>query len=436
VSSLVESGPGTGWTVYPPLAGIQSHSGGSIDLAIFSLHLAGISSILGAINSSFFNIIDNENLVYLTVLFMDEQSIFYLLKMGSIPVFGFTRTISSDSGSNNNLEKDKWKVILGRSGDLKPSHKLAADLITSGKPVDYKSINAILAYCNIEINEDKLKELINAPSFIFEDLHTRETKKNIVDKIGTLSSKKQIAGVYIFKHKYTGQKYVGSSSQLAIRLFGYLYFKQKLIGKFVPLLTRNTLSDWSLEIIPLYDNQTKCDFRYEIVLEQYYLLDPSFNLNTIKVANNPSGSNGKSLYFYNRDKSILYYSSTQQKDFIVNLNIAHFTFTKHLNKGTYYLGKYLFTRELELSAKVAVSSVLDLALQLEKDRVLFNKNKPLNCSSKSVLAIDENNNETLFFSVGKCVVFLKTKGFPISQPTLVKHINTGKAYHGYTFKYV
>lgn len=40
---------------------------------------------------------------------------------------------------------------------------------------------------------------------------------------------------------------------------------------------------------------------------------------------------------YNRDKSILYYSSTQQKDFIVNLNIAHFTFIKHLNKGTYYL---------------------------------------------------------------------------------------------------
>jgi len=92
--------------------------------------------------------------------------------------------------------------------------------------------------------------------------------------------------------------------------------------------------------------------------------------------------------FYNRDKSILYYSSTQQKDFILNLNIAHFTFTKHLNKGTYYLGKYLFSRELELSAKVTDISLLELALQLEKDRLLFNKNKPLSSLSKPVLVID------------------------------------------------
>jgi LAGLIDADG endonuclease len=46
---------------------------------------------------------------------------------------------------------------------------------------------------------------------------------------------------------------------------------------------------------------------------------------------------------YNRDKSVLYYYSTQQKDFIVNLNISHFTpvltKTKHLNKGTYYYPK-------------------------------------------------------------------------------------------------
>ena len=68
----------------------------------------------------------------------------------------------------------------------------------------------------------------------------------------------------------------------------------------------------------------------DIVLEQYYLLDPSFNLNTIKVSNNPSGSGAKPLYMYNRDKSILYYFTLQQKDFISKLNISHSTFTKHL----------------------------------------------------------------------------------------------------------
>jgi hypothetical protein len=86
---------------------------------------------------------------------------------------------------------------------------------------------------------------------------------------------------------------------------------------------------------------------------------------------------------YNRDKSVLYYYSTQQKDFIVNLNISHFTFTKHLNKSNcnYYLGKYLFFRFSDITAKVKDISNLDLALQLEKDRKIFNKNKPLNSLS-------------------------------------------------------
>jgi len=82
-----------------------------------------------------------------------------------------------------------------------------------------------------------------------------------------------------------------------------------------------------------------------LVLEQYYLLNPIFNLNKVKVVNNPSGFNANSLYMYNRDKSILYYYSTQQKDFIQNLNIHFETLKKHLNNGTYYLGKYSFSRE-------------------------------------------------------------------------------------------
>nr|QCI56433.1 hypothetical protein [Hypsizygus marmoreus] len=125
----------------------------------------------------------------------------------------------------------------------------------------------------------------------------------------------------------------------------------------------------------------------------------------------------------------------QQKDFINNLNISHFTFTKHLNKGTYYLGKYLFTRKPELTAKIKDISILDLALQLEKDRIKFNKNKPLNSLSRSVLLIDANNNTKLFFSLGKCIKYLRKKGLSATQ-TLVKYINTGKVYHGYIYKYV
>lgn len=98
-----------------------------------------------------------------------------------------------------------------------------------------------------------------------------------------------------------------SSSQLAIRLYRYLNYKHLLIGKFIPLLHKDKLSNFTLEIIPLVNNFS---FKSEIVLEQYFLYCPSFNLNTVRVANNPSGSNAKPLFMYNRDKTILYYSST------------------------------------------------------------------------------------------------------------------------------
>jgi hypothetical protein len=103
---------------------------------------------------------------------------------------------------------------------------------------------------------------------------------------------------------------------LALRLRGYLVAERqthKNSGKLIPLIKEKGLSDLRLEVIclPYYE-----DLKPEIVLEQYFLLDSSFTLNTIKVSNNPSGSTAKPLYMYNRDKSILYYYAVQQKDFI------------------------------------------------------------------------------------------------------------------------
>lgn len=408
-------------TIYPPLSSVQSHSGPSVDLAIFALHLSGISSLLGAMN-------------------LTRHIFFFMSWKNSIsPFFTFKCKFSSNNGSNNSKppKKDKgiWKTILGRSGYNKHSHKLAYEHIKSGKPVTAGVINGILAYCNIKITENELKCLLKANGFILNDLDRDETIKILKQKIGWSTDKIQIPGIYIFKHVLTGDKYVGSSSQLAIRLNGYLKQKHRAIGLLIPLLNKEKLSNFSLEVIPLFNCY---NFRSEIVLEQYYLLDPSFNLNTVKVANNPGGSNAKSLYMYNRDKSILYYHSTQQKDFIINLNIHYITLNKHLKNGTYYLNKYLFTREPVLTAKTKTISVSDVALMLEKDRVKFNISKALNSLSKSVMLVDINNskNSKLFLSIGKCIEYLKSKGLPANHSTLVRYIKLGKAYHGYMCKYV
>lgn len=406
---------------YPPLSGIQSHSGPSVDLAIFGLHLSGISSMLGAMN-----------------LTWNIFIILYYINLKSTNILKFNNSNNSlnnnssyPNNNNNNSNKNKWKIILGRSGTNQLVHKLASEHIKSGKPVTAKVINSILYNNNIKITEEILKDILNNPEYNFYNLNLNETIKSIETLIGLPSNKIQIAGVYIFIHKKTGDKYVGSSSQLAVRLNGYLKNKHRSIGLLIPQLKYN-LDKFYLKIIPLSDNY---EFRSEIVLEQYYLLDATFNLNTIRVVNNPSGFNAKPLYMYNRDKSILYYSSVQQKDFIINLNIHYMTFNKHLKKGSYYLGKYLFSRESSLKAKKVDISINDLIIMLEKDRIKYNRSKSTNSLTKPVMLIDDLGKIIEFSSLSKCVEFFKIKGLPVTQVTLVKRIKTGKVYHGYICKY-
>jgi hypothetical protein len=334
----------------------------------------------------------------------------------------------------NSNKKQDWGLILGRKGKNVYVHLLANAQINSRKAVTLKVLNEILAYANILVSEDTLNSLLTIPKLVFVDLHKPKTLDLIYEKLGLPHSKVQTQGVYIFTCLTTGQKYVGSSSQLSFRLKGYLNQTHKNTGKLIPLMKEIGLSVFKLEVIslPYYS-----EFRPEIVLEQYYLLDPNFNLNTVRIANNPSGSNSRALYIYNRDKSILYFFTTQQKDFISKLNISHFTFTKHLTKGTYYLGKYLFLRERISTARSSDMTLAEIALMLKRDRVKFNKEKPVNGSSKAILLIDVLSMEELLFeSLGQCINFLKSKGFSASQKTLVKRLNTDLSYKGYICKTV
>ena len=312
------------------------------------------------------------------------------------------------------------------------AHELAKAHINSGKQLTIKVLNEVLAYSNILVSEETFISLINMPRMVFNDLHKKETRTLIDDKLGLPHSKTQRRGVYIFTCLDTNQKYVGSSSQLALRLRGYLNKTHKDTGQLIPLIDQKGLAWFRLEVIclPYYP-----EFRPEIVLEQYFLLDPTFNLNTIKVANNPSGSTAKPLFMYNRDKSILYYFTLQQKDFISKLNISHFTFTKHLTEGTYYLGKYLFLRERVDTAKVISVTLPEISIMLQQDRVKFNRSKPVNSLSKSILLINiESREEIVLESLGQCVKFFSSKGFPVSQKTIVKRLDTNITYHGYICK--
>jgi len=412
---------------YPPLSGIQSHSGPSVDLAIFALHLSGISSLLGAMN-----------LTWLIFVFKSlKNSTSFGLKFKKC----YFSPIKPESIINKNLPNkkprfdNKWNNILGRTGPNSHSHVIAFDQLSSGKPVTASIINDVLAYCNITITDQELKYLLNTPSFVLMDLKNKKITKQILkDKLGIPHAKERIPGIYIFTHLSSGRKYVGSSGELALRLNGYINLTHRESGLLIPLLKKEKLKNFSLHVFPFLGNYRK---GWEIVLEQYYLLDPNYTLNTIKVANKPSGSNAKSLYMYNRDMSILYYSSTQQIDFIRKFSIHHTTFTKHLNNATYYLGKYIFSRQPVLTAKVKDLNNWDLSSMLGKDRIKFNINKPLSLA-KAVVLTDANNinNTRMLASLGKCIKYLRYKGLPANETTLIKYINSGKNYHGYFCKFV
>lgn len=221
----------------------------------------------------------------------------------------------------------------------------------------------------------------------------------------------------------TGDKYVGSSSALARRLIGYFNGTHKTTGKFIPLLKSEGVSAFKLEVIPLIESY---EVNQELSLEQYFLLHPEFNLNTLTVVTDFSGARAKSLYMYTKDFKELVYSSDVQEDFIFKLRIHHSIFSKSLKTGASYLDKYVFTDKPCVEARETNMSETDVSVMLDNDRLEIQKAKGRQVCIK---AIDSNDTQ-LFDSISSCTTYLSTIA-PSNKTTLYRHINSGKPYQGY-----
>lgn len=337
-----------------------------------------------------------------------------------------TGEINSPSENSEEPNKDKYSWLAFLSNEIKEKFELAREFMRTGKKANAEIINKLL---NSNISETDLDNLLNGPKILFTDLSDRTSLMKMITKTGKDFG--SLSGIYIWTHVPSNKKYVGSAINLPTRLRSY-FLKTNNNGKFLPILNNFPISEFSLEV---RFTPYSAHFRNEMVLEQYFLLDGTFNMNTVRVSNNPSGSNAKSLFMYNRDRSILYYGSTKQIDFVRELGIHHSTFTKHLENGTFYLGKYVFSDEFVETAQRADLSMFDLLNMLEKDRVKFNINKPVNSSSISVVLIDASTEEKHFFlSLGSALKFLKDKGYRADQRTLVKRLDRNVLYYGYNCK--
>jgi hypothetical protein len=98
---------------------------------------------------------------------------------------------------------------------------LALEHINSGKPTTSSIINKILSNQNIIVTDLKLKELLKVKGVEIDLPLTTPKNNKILENLTGKSKYKGFFGVYMFIHKKTAQKYVGSSNLLRRRMDYY-----------------------------------------------------------------------------------------------------------------------------------------------------------------------------------------------------------------------
>ena len=315
---------------------------------------------------------------------------------------------------------------------------LALKHINSGELPTSFLINKILLNQNLSVTDSKLDKLlkvkgieINLPLYTLED-------NILLDELTGKSAYKGFFGVYIFTHINTGQKYVGSSNLLRRRINYYFKLDFPLIGKFLPLLRKEGLKAFKLTIFKLDSN--KFSNKDALILEQYYLLNKGFNLNTLKVIN-AGPSKGDAVYVYDLTCSTLYYHAKSKIELKRVLKIHPETSKKLVDTKIPYLNKFLLLSYLIPTSSISNIYVENLLGIMQKDR----KNMYTLGSRRSIsveLEIKKGNSFVCnggyslnFSSLTSCMVYLRRLGLNIKRDTLTKYIKNEKVFHNFLCKY-
>ena len=320
---------------------------------------------------------------------------------------------------------------------------LALEHLNSEKPTTSSIISKILSNQNLLVNDSKLEELLkikgvelNLPVSTLED-------NKLLDELTGKSKYKGFSGVYIFVHKNTNQKYVGSSNLLRRRM-DYYFNSPKgardfpLAGKFLPLLHKEGLKAFRLIIFKLDSN--KFSNQDALILEQYYLLNKEFNLNTLRVINAGS-SKGDAVYVYDLTCSTLYYHAKSKIELKRVLKIHTETSKKFVDSKIPYLNRFLLLSYSIPTALISSISLEELVSIMQKERQdMYTAGTRRSISVE--LEIKEGNTfvdswgHTLNFdSLTLCIEYLRELGLTIKRDTLTKYIKNEKVFHNFLCKY-
>jgi hypothetical protein len=357
------------------------------------------------------------------------------ISLASILPVSLTRYFSSRRVSSSDL-------ILEQMQPNNPEY-LALEHINSGKPTTSSIINKILSNQNILINDSKLKELLKVKGVEIDlSFSTSEINKFLENFTGK-SKYKGFFGVYMFKHKITGQKYVGSSNLLRRRID--YYFKgdfiafERLTGKFLPFLKKEGLKAFKLIIFKLDSNKFNIQDAY--ILEQYFLLNKEFNLNTLRVVNAGS-SKGEAVYVYDLTCKTLYYHAKSKIELKRVLKIHTDTSKKYVNSKIPYLNKFLLLSYFIPTASISNIPVKELVNIMQKERQYLytlgtRRNIPVKLEIKEGNTFVDSVGKTLNFdSLTSCIEYLRGFGLIIKRDTLTKYIKLEKVFHNFLCKYL
>lgn len=328
---------------------------------------------------------------------------------------------------------------------------LALEHINSGEPTTSTIINKILSNQNIIVTDLKLKELLKVKGVEIDLPITTPKNNKLLENLTGKSKYKGFFGVYMFIHKNTAQKYVGSSNLLRRRMDYYFkgefttsLFKVKEAGKFVPFLKKEGLKAFKLIIFKLDTN--KFSIQDALILEQYFLLNKEFNLNTLRVVNAGS-SKGDAVFVYDLTCKTLYYHAKSKIELKRVLKIHTETSKKYVDSKIPYLNKFLLLSYSIPTASISNIPIEELVEIMQKERQSLyilgtRRNIPVKLEIKEGNTFVEprstapSDAATLNFdSLTSCIEYLRVLGLTIKRDTLTKYIKNGKVFHNFLCKY-
>ena len=310
-------------------------------------------------------------------------------------------------------------------------NSLALEHINSGNLTTSEVINSMLLNQKVSITKKELDVLLSLPSVTFDLPVTDQTYPALLGLIGKPGSRRSNSGVYVFSHKHSDKKYVGSSNDLGRRFKQYfeknVLFNNKDTGILIPMLEKEELKAFTLEVTVVPSTYPKYSHCF---LEQYYLLNKKFNLNTHKIVNFRVNQ-GFKIYLYDKECKILYYSSNSLNAFSADLGIHHSSFKKHITNNSPFLDYFYISNNLIAEASPAGLTELELR-ELIDERRKIKLNKLHLSYGKSIEVLDLDTNTTKIYES----IYKVATRFGFSRSTVRNYIARGKSYKNrYIFKH-